>query len=92
MRTSQKVEIVKLFRGKVCRVVYGQKQLTHLRHGFILIEGMYMRVVLKDGEWREHQVDWRFYETITDARRHDQEYDKPWIEGHSEYVQGIGVM
>lgn len=92
MRKTNTQVTIDMVGRTIHRVVLGKRQFTNSVMGYILIEGKYNRVMFHENKWIEHPTDWRSYDTITEGRKFDNQYDIPYPDKPVEYIQGIGIM
>ena len=90
--TNSQAEIMMLNGNIIHRVVFSARMFKHCYMGFIRMENKIVRVYLHGTQWHEHFTDWRYYDTVTEARRYDRLYDIEYPNNPVEYVQGIGLM
>lgn len=81
VRRTQSQAVINRLDGTVYhRVVFGARMFKKCYMGFIRKDNLIERVYMKGVDWYEHPTDWRFYDTITDARKYDEMYDVDWDE------------
>jgi hypothetical protein len=94
LKHSANASRIKTLRAAIWRTVYGVRVMNTYTHGFIRMEGKWMRVVKDtDGEWMEHPTDWRSYDTLTIAHQYDEQYDRlptPSVEGVVNAIRELG--